>query len=320
MHPVLKLIQTRAQVTSVAGHTPLVLDSPHSGTVYPEDFRPVCDLATLRRAEDTHVEKLYAFAPAMGAAWIEAHFPRSYLDANREGQAWLLRFCEDHGVPFERRDAVTYAADERWLDAARAEHEAARHLGLDVRWQEELGVPFPHFGGTVLPGQAQLDAMAVLDALVRELQREGGTVVTGLRVVGVGLTDPSRVRLSDGSEVVATNVVLATGTPILDRGLYFAKVEPQRSYALAFRHPAPPELMTLSAGATTRSVRDVPTADGPRGCASTAHRSTRTWSSPHPAGQGGSAGISARRRGAGTAASPTSRASTACTPTRNPGR
>jgi N-formylglutamate deformylase len=52
--------------------------------VYPEDFRPVCDIATLRRAEDTHVEKLYAFAPAMGAAWIEAHFPRSYLDANRD--------------------------------------------------------------------------------------------------------------------------------------------------------------------------------------------------------------------------------------------
>jgi N-formylglutamate deformylase len=84
MHPVLKLIQTRAQVTSVAGRTPLVLDSPHSGTVYPEDFRPACDLATLRRAEDTHVEKLYAFAPAIGAAWVEAHFPRSYLDANRD--------------------------------------------------------------------------------------------------------------------------------------------------------------------------------------------------------------------------------------------
>ncbi|TSD53499.1 N-formylglutamate amidohydrolase, partial [Variovorax sp. KBS0712] len=84
MHPVLKLIQTRAQVTSVAGHTPLVLDSPHSGTVYPEDFRPVCELATLRRAEDTHVEKLYDFASDMGAAWIEAHFPRSYLDANRD--------------------------------------------------------------------------------------------------------------------------------------------------------------------------------------------------------------------------------------------
>lgn len=84
MHPVLKLIQTRAQVTSVAGQTPLVLDSPHSGTVYPEDFGTVRDLATLRRAEDTHVEKLYAFAPDLGVAWVEAHFPRSYLDANRD--------------------------------------------------------------------------------------------------------------------------------------------------------------------------------------------------------------------------------------------
>jgi N-formylglutamate deformylase len=67
----------------VPGSAPLVLDSPHSGVTYPEDFRSCCDLATLRRAEDTHVEKLYDFAPALGVAWIEALFPRSYLDANR---------------------------------------------------------------------------------------------------------------------------------------------------------------------------------------------------------------------------------------------
>lgn len=73
-----------AFVTALPGSTPLVLDSPHSGTDYPADFAPACDLAVLRRAEDTHVEKLYAFAPALGAAWIEAHFPRSYLDANRD--------------------------------------------------------------------------------------------------------------------------------------------------------------------------------------------------------------------------------------------
>ena len=61
----------------------LVLDSPHSGTHYPADFRSACDLQTLRRAEDTHVDQLYAFAPALGVHWIEAFFPRSYLDANR---------------------------------------------------------------------------------------------------------------------------------------------------------------------------------------------------------------------------------------------
>jgi N-formylglutamate deformylase len=70
-------------VRTVAGTTPLVLDSPHSGVAYPEDFRHACDPDVLRHAEDTHVEKLYDFAPQLGVAWVEALFPRSYLDANR---------------------------------------------------------------------------------------------------------------------------------------------------------------------------------------------------------------------------------------------
>ena len=70
-------------ITYLPGTTPLVLDSPHSGTAYPADFLYVCEMQTLRSAEDTHVEKLYDFALALGVHWIEAHFPRSYLDANR---------------------------------------------------------------------------------------------------------------------------------------------------------------------------------------------------------------------------------------------
>jgi N-formylglutamate deformylase len=70
-------------VHSSPGRTPLVLDSPHSGVDYPPDFAYACDLAVLRRAEDTHVEKLYDFAPGLGAAWVEALFPRSYIDVNR---------------------------------------------------------------------------------------------------------------------------------------------------------------------------------------------------------------------------------------------
>lgn len=70
-------------ITHLPGSSALVLDSPHSGTAYPPDFLPACELQTLRQAEDTHVEKLYDFAPALGVHWIEAHFPRSYLDVNR---------------------------------------------------------------------------------------------------------------------------------------------------------------------------------------------------------------------------------------------
>jgi N-formylglutamate deformylase len=61
----------------------LVLDSPHSGTAYPDDFDHLPPRALVRQAEDTHVEALYAMAPDVGATLIEALFPRAYIDPNR---------------------------------------------------------------------------------------------------------------------------------------------------------------------------------------------------------------------------------------------
>ncbi|HVH78548.1 MAG TPA: N-formylglutamate amidohydrolase [Stellaceae bacterium] len=62
---------------------PLVLDSPHSGSLYPDDFSFCCPLPILRRAEDAYVDELFGTAPDFGATLIAAVFPRSYLDVNR---------------------------------------------------------------------------------------------------------------------------------------------------------------------------------------------------------------------------------------------
>lgn len=62
---------------------PLVLDSPHSGERYPDDFDHAPPRLEVRRAEDTHVARLWRSAPRHGAALIEACFPRAYIDPNR---------------------------------------------------------------------------------------------------------------------------------------------------------------------------------------------------------------------------------------------
>ena len=62
---------------------PIVVDSPHSGTDYPDDFGSVLEGLDLRRGEDTFIDRLYANAPAHGATLIAAHFPRAYIDPNR---------------------------------------------------------------------------------------------------------------------------------------------------------------------------------------------------------------------------------------------
>lgn len=189
---------------------------------------------------------------------------QAYVDANLEGQQWLLRFCDEHDVAFQTRDAITYAPSSEDVGAVRREHAAARMLGLDVQWADLLDVPFPAHGATVLPDQAQFDPMDVLAALADQLRAHGGTIHQNCRVVGVSKLGSPRVELSGGETLNASKVVLATGTPILDRGLYFAKLEPQRSYALAFSHVDPPRAMYLSAGSSmsTRSVRDAPGLEG----------------------------------------------------------
>ena len=63
---------------------PLVCDSPHSGTAYPADFGVAVPMALLRRGEDTLVHTLWEQFPHYGATLIEATFPRTYIDPNRE--------------------------------------------------------------------------------------------------------------------------------------------------------------------------------------------------------------------------------------------
>lgn len=63
--------------------SPLVLDSPHSGTSYPPDFAPAASLGALRTAEDTWVDDLWSDAIDLGVPLIAASFPRAYIDANR---------------------------------------------------------------------------------------------------------------------------------------------------------------------------------------------------------------------------------------------
>src|SRR5215831_11981410 len=65
---------------------PVVVASPHSGSVYPPPFlsQTAVPLTALRRAEDAFVDDLFASAPALGMPFLAARFPRSYVDANRE--------------------------------------------------------------------------------------------------------------------------------------------------------------------------------------------------------------------------------------------
>ncbi len=64
----------------------IVFNSPHSGCVYPRPFLAASrlELAILRRSEDSFVDELVVGVVERGHPLMRAHFPRCYVDVNRE--------------------------------------------------------------------------------------------------------------------------------------------------------------------------------------------------------------------------------------------
>lgn len=181
----------------------------------------------------------------------------AYAEANREGQAWMVRELERLGLPIDRRSAVTYANDDSSLDSLERELEACRVAGVDARWADDTGLPFATAGAITLDRQVQLQPIDVLAALAAEVLERGGEIHERTRVQGVDEIDHALEVQTVGGVVAAERCVLATGVPILDRGLFFARLQPSRSFVTAYDVPEDriPRGMHISIDAPDRSLR-----------------------------------------------------------------
>jgi N-formylglutamate amidohydrolase len=65
---------------------PVLFNSPHSGSTYPRAFLETSrlDIGTLRRSEDSFVDELIGGVVRQGFPLMHAHFPRCFVDVNRE--------------------------------------------------------------------------------------------------------------------------------------------------------------------------------------------------------------------------------------------
>ena len=203
--------------------------------------------AKLTRLQGTRLTKIRSVATRS--------VTQAYADAQTAGFLWLGEHLDERGVPFERRDAITFAETPEGERKVEREYRLARDAGIPVEHEMRTDLPFETYGAIVLRDQVQFDPRAVLASLVSELRQLGGRVITGARVQRVRASSPVVVGSTLG-EVTADDVVVATGIPMLDRGLYFAKVEPYRSYALAYQlADQAGGAMYLNVEQPTRSIR-----------------------------------------------------------------
>ncbi len=90
---------------------PFVFNTPHSGRFYPARFLDMSRLDSLavRRSEDLYVDELFADCVVNGAPLLMAHFPRAYLDVNREPYELDQRMFADRLPAFANRQSLRVA-------------------------------------------------------------------------------------------------------------------------------------------------------------------------------------------------------------------
>ncbi|MBI4901852.1 MAG: FAD-binding oxidoreductase, partial [Actinobacteria bacterium] len=185
---------------------------------------------------------------------------RAHAEANRAGQAWLMAQATQE--MYQSRDAYTYATTDKGRQLLEQELEATRVAGVAAGWADDAGLPFPVTGALILPGQIQLHPVEVLASMVAEYERLGGVLHTWCRLHGVDTGQGVTITTSRGT-LRADRLVLATGTPVIDRGAYFARLRPLRSYVVACRVSEPvPEGMYVSVDSPSRSLRTAQTREG----------------------------------------------------------
>jgi glycine/D-amino acid oxidase-like deaminating enzyme/nitrite reductase/ring-hydroxylating ferredoxin subunit len=188
---------------------------------------------------------------------------RAYAEANQSAVERVATLAESDGLKCNvvRAPAVTYTQlDERVTDVE-GEVEAARRVGLPVELTTSTALPFPIRAAVRLDHQLHFHPRRYCLGLAHEVARRGGSVHEHTRARQVS-TGSSRVSVTtDRGTINADRAALATHLPFLDRGGFFTRAHPYRSYALAarLRQDAPvPDGMYISVEEPTRSVRPAP--------------------------------------------------------------
>jgi glycine/D-amino acid oxidase-like deaminating enzyme/nitrite reductase/ring-hydroxylating ferredoxin subunit len=148
-----------------------------------------------------------------------------------------------------RRPAATFAYSDGERSLVRAEATAAEKAGLPVEWTEQLTMPFPTFGAVRLPGQIVVHPAKYVRGLAAAVDGGGCHVFEHSRAIEVSCGGPPRVRTEAGT-LTADHVVVATHYPMLARGLFFARLDAERSDCVAarLRFGEPPPDLAISAG------------------------------------------------------------------------
>jgi glycine/D-amino acid oxidase-like deaminating enzyme/nitrite reductase/ring-hydroxylating ferredoxin subunit len=185
-----------------------------------------------------------------------------YGSANQAALEHISRIVDEERVDcdFSRLPAYTYATAPSTVPSIEAEVEASLGLGLPASFTSDVELPYDVAAAVRFDHQAQFHPRRYCLALAQLVDGQGSEVFEDTAVDAVERGRPCRVVTRRGHVVEADRVVVATLLPFMNEGLFAARTEPTRSYALGIRVGEADQVkgMYISADSPTRSIRPHP--------------------------------------------------------------
>ena len=236
---------TLARLLVEAGATVVVLDSG-----------PVCAGAT-----GYTTAKVTALHRLVYRELIERHGDeraRAYADANQSAVRTVIELARADKIECDLSPAaaVTYTERDETVVAIEAEADACGRLGIPVVLTTATELPYPVKAAIRLDDQLHFHPRRYCVGLAHRIVSMGGAVHEDTRALQV-TTTPTGVSVTTArGTVTADRAVLATHLPFPDRGGFFARAHPYRSYAMSIRLDGYlPQAMYISAENPTGALR-----------------------------------------------------------------
>ncbi|WP_040206196.1 FAD-dependent oxidoreductase [Neobacillus jeddahensis] len=195
------------------------------------------------------------------------HFGRVKARLYYESHIKAIQFVEDSvkekqiDCDFSKEDAYVYAESDQYVDQLKIEWEAYKSLNIDGALKDLLEIKVPVKAALQMKNQAQYHPLKFLRALLEEAVKAGCSVYENTTAKDIEDDDSQpKVVTKSGQKVTCNQVIIASHFPFYDRpGLYFARMYPERSYAIAIKTDQDyPGGMYISADSPTRSIRYTP--------------------------------------------------------------
>ena len=142
-------------------------------------------------------------------------YARSQMDALETVVALASRYAPD--AQLERRDHYVYTVDDDERETIASEVDTAAGLGLRVTLEDAAPVGFPTSAAARYRDQLQFHPRRYLLPLARAIPGDGSHLWEGVRVTQIEEGLPTVIR-ADGRILRATDVIVATHHPFVDRG------------------------------------------------------------------------------------------------------